>query len=107
MKVAMAIAFGPLLVGCAQTYWAHPSKSPQEFYADSNDCLTSAHQAIPVRQIQPPPPQSPFTAPLIGDALMSGYTSSYNAGQISQANAQRQQMYEHCVRARGWYTYTR
>jgi hypothetical protein len=45
MKKVIMICLLLILNGCAQTYWVHPTKGPEEFEADKYDCYLIAEQS--------------------------------------------------------------
>lgn len=99
----LAISFA--LGGCARTYWVHQTKASQEFYADSTDCMQMARANAPQPAFIPAPTvQVGNKPPSVADSFQEGQRQSQNQRTAENAERERNAMYDHCLRGRGWYT---
>jgi hypothetical protein len=119
----LILVFAAVLSGCAQTYWVHPSKSPNQLQGDVASCQNEAMRSVPYIVAAPVAPV--YVAPTqysTNCSTMGIYTNCSTTAQpdkmerVMQQNAQNmaqagsnigtawsQKRYtENCLQAFGW-----
>ncbi len=99
----------PILAACAtQTYWQHPTKPAEQFYADNVECLALARNTVPE------PVAAPQTnvvvgaqPPSVAAAIERGQRAAREDAEQYARTRDRRTIHEHCLYARGWQRVTR
>jgi hypothetical protein len=123
MMKKIVLVLVTFLAGCAQTYWVHPSKSPNQLQGDvatcQNEALRSTPDAVaaPVAPVYVAPTQYSTNCSTMGSYVNCNTTvQPDNMAQVRQQNAQnmaqagsnlgtalsRQAYANNCLASLGW-----
>jgi hypothetical protein len=123
MMKKIVLVLVTFLAGCAQTYWVHPSKSPNQLQGDvatcQNEALRSTPDAVaaPVAPVYVAPTQYSTNCSTMGNYVNCNTTvQPDNMAQVRQQNAQnmaqagsnlgtalsRQAYANNCLASLGW-----